>query len=185
MFGIIICGNHPLLFVCATLVKFWETLRNCRKSSVRFLANLVYNDRRTLTGKTVTNIAKDCSLDRSRLCRANVQEIRYFPPLPGDEWKVILLRELLDIRDGRAAVPGIAMKRQSPWFLIYVAINILLWWQLFSSTPPSTIVALVCSRNVNVANKQINVGSVFVQLPIPAIQNLATNSWILCSEHDS
>ena len=55
----------------------------------------------------MTNIAKDCRLEREELSRVTVKNIRYFPPLPEDEWKVKLLRELLDIRDGRAVVPGL------------------------------------------------------------------------------
>ena len=98
---------HPKTMLCSRVVKFWETLRSCKKNSVRFLANLVYNDKRTLTGKTVSNIAMDCRVERGELSRVTVKNIRYFPPLPEDEWKVKLLRELLDIRDGRAAVPGL------------------------------------------------------------------------------
>ena len=98
---------HPKTMLCTRVVKFWETLRSCKKNSVRFLANLVYNDKKTLTGKTVSNIAMDCRVERGELSRVTVKNIRYFPPLPEDEWKVKLLRELLDIRDGRAAVPGL------------------------------------------------------------------------------
>ena len=100
--------SHPKTLLCTRIVKFWEMHRGGRKSSVRYLANLVYNDRRTLTGKTVTNIANDCNIERSKLNRVTVRNVRYFPPIPGDEWKVKLLKELLDIRDGRAVVPGVS-----------------------------------------------------------------------------
>ena len=52
----------------------------------------------------MTNIAKDCRLERGELSRVTVKNIRYFPPLLDDEWKLKLMRELLDIRDGRAVV---------------------------------------------------------------------------------
>ena len=37
------------VLLCRSLVKFWESLRQCRQCCVRFLFRIVYNDRRTLT----------------------------------------------------------------------------------------------------------------------------------------
>ena len=41
--------RHPMTMLSSRLIKFWCSLRMCKKSSVRYLFNLVYNDRRTLT----------------------------------------------------------------------------------------------------------------------------------------
>ena len=81
--------------MCSRMVKFWECLKTSMKNSVRFLANLVYDDRRTLVGRTVTNVALDCNVARSTLDSSNVKKLRYFPPLAEDEWKISLLKDFL------------------------------------------------------------------------------------------
>ena len=100
--------RHPKFLLCSRLVKFLGSLRTSLKSSIRYLASLVYDDRRTLVGKTVGRIALDCMVDRSRLNEQNVRNMKYFAPLPEDEWKLELLQELLLVRNGKAEVPGVS-----------------------------------------------------------------------------
>ena len=78
------------------------------KGSVRFLINLVYNDRRTLTGRTVTKIANDCSIDRSVLNCNNVKKLSYFPAPESERWRLAFLKELIDVKDDKAQVEGIS-----------------------------------------------------------------------------
>ena len=99
--------SHPKTMLCRRLVKFWESLRQCKKGSVRFLFNLVYDDRRTLTGRSVSKIATDCEVDRSKLDMRQVSKVRYFPPPPGEMWRLPFLEELLEVMNGRAEVPGL------------------------------------------------------------------------------
>ena len=80
----------------------------CKKSSVRYLFNLVYNDRRTLKGKSVSRIAEECQVERSGLDSRHTKELKYFPPPPGELWRIPLLQELLDIRKDRAHVSGVS-----------------------------------------------------------------------------
>ena len=68
----------------------------------------MYSDRRTLVGKTVSRIASECKVERSRLTKQVVKNMEYFPPPPGDEWKIGFLQELIKVRDGSAEVPGIS-----------------------------------------------------------------------------
>ena len=100
--------RHPKSLLCSRLIKFWDSLRECKKGSVRYLFNLVYNDRRTLTGKSVSRIAEDCQVERARLDFRHTKEIKYFPPPPGEVWRLPFLQELLDIRKGRAFVLGVS-----------------------------------------------------------------------------
>ena len=74
---------------------------------MRFLFNLVYDDRRTLTGRSVSKIATDCEVDRSKLDMRQVSKVRYFPPPPGEMWRLPFLEELLEVMNGRAEVPGL------------------------------------------------------------------------------
>ena len=101
-------SSHPKTMLCSRMIKFWHSLRTCNKGSIRYLANLVYDDRRTLTGRSVTNIAVDCGADRMSLNLTCVRNMRYFPPPPGEEWRIPLVKELLDIKDEKLEVPGIS-----------------------------------------------------------------------------
>ena len=65
-------------------------------------------DRRTLTGRSVTNIAVDCGTDRKSLNLACVRSMCCFSPPPGEEWRIPLVKELLDIKDEKLEVPGIS-----------------------------------------------------------------------------
>ena len=70
----------------------------------------MYDDRRTLVGRTVTNIALDCDVARSSLDVRNVRKLRYFPPLAEDEWRIPFLKELINVRDGKLEVQGVAQE---------------------------------------------------------------------------
>ena len=56
----------------------------------------------------MTNIAVDCGTDRNSLNLACVRNMCYFPPPPGEEWRIPLVKELLDIKDEQLEVPGIS-----------------------------------------------------------------------------
>ena len=101
--------RHPKSLLCSRFVSFLGSLRTCLKGSIRYLSNLVYSDRRTLVGKTVSRIASECKAERSTLSKHDVKNMRYFPPPPGDEWRLGLLQELIKVRDGSAVIPGISM----------------------------------------------------------------------------
>lgn len=100
---------HPKTMMCSRLVKFLECLKSCSKGSVRYLVNLVYNDRRTLTGRTVTKIARDCDVERSTLCSSIAKSLVYRAPPLEEEWRLPLLKELLDVRSGHGQIPGVVL----------------------------------------------------------------------------
>ena len=99
--------RHPKTMLSSRLVRFWDSLRKCKKSSVRYLFSLVYNDRRTLTGRTASRIALDCGVERTVLDWKQAMNVRYFPPPPGEQWRIPLLQELLEVRKGNVEIPGI------------------------------------------------------------------------------
>ena len=79
---------HPKTMMCSRLVKFLEGLKSCSKGSVRYLVNIVYNDKRTLTGRTVTKIARDCDVERSTLCSSFAKSLVYCAPPLEEEWRL-------------------------------------------------------------------------------------------------
>ena len=96
--------------MCSCMVKFWKCPKTSMKNSGRCLANLVYDDRRTLVGMTMTIVALDCNVARSTLDISNVKKLRYFPPLAEDEWKISFFKELINIRDEKLDVAGFAQE---------------------------------------------------------------------------
>ena len=100
------CSSHPKTMLCSRLMRFLETLKICTKSIVRYLASLVQDDRRTLMGRTLTKFAFDSNVERGSLTTRIIRKMRYSTPPLDEQWRVPLLRELLDVRDGRAAIPG-------------------------------------------------------------------------------
>ena len=96
---------HPKTMLCTRLVKFLETMLTCSKGSVRYLTSLVKNDRRTLIGSTITKIASDCNVARNHLVSSLVKNMFYFAPSDTEQWRIPLLRELLDVRNGKSSIP--------------------------------------------------------------------------------
>ena len=62
----------------------------------------------TLTGRNVSKVAIDCDIKRSSLSFIHAKNIKYYPPPPGEQWRVPLLLELIDVRMGTLQVPGIS-----------------------------------------------------------------------------
>ena len=97
---------HPKTMLCSRFVQFMEVVSKSSKSNVRYLANLVWNDRRTLVGRTLTRIAQDCHTDRAALSSTVARKLVYRKPLKENEWRIPLLRELLDGRSGKCTIAG-------------------------------------------------------------------------------
>ena len=87
------------------LLQFIDSLTSSDKLSVSFLANLVKDDNRTLTGKTLSRISADTSLPRSSLTAASVKKnMVYFPVPAAQMWRVDLLLEILNVEAGPLTV---------------------------------------------------------------------------------
>ena len=65
---------HPKTLLCSRYVKFTDTLTTSPKSSVRYLAKLNKGDLRTLLGRTLLKISKDCKQNVSDLTPALVKK---------------------------------------------------------------------------------------------------------------
>ena len=97
---------HPKTMLCSRLVKFLEGISSCSKSSVRYLASLVIDDRRTLTGRTLSSIARDCNVIRDSLTSDVARTLVYCAPTPEEQWRVPLLKELVETRCKNMDIPG-------------------------------------------------------------------------------
>ena len=99
-------SRHPKVMMCSRFLKFIDTVLSSQKRSVRYLALLVKNDRRTLVGRTISAIANDCKVDRNFLSYTTVRSLKYWSPPEYETWRCPLLTELLRVRDGATFVPG-------------------------------------------------------------------------------
>ena len=92
---------HPKTMLTSRFVKFVHSLASSHKSSVRFLVNMVKDDNRKLTGKTLSRICADTNLVRSSLSASSVKKsMEYFCVPAGQHWKVDMVLELLNLREG-------------------------------------------------------------------------------------
>ena len=90
---------HPKTMLTSRFVKFIDGLASCNKMSVKFLVNLVKDDNRMLTGKTLSRICADTNLRRTSLSSASVKKnMLYFPVPAGQEWRCDMILELLNVR---------------------------------------------------------------------------------------
>ena len=77
-------------------------MQACSKLCIRFLSGLVRNDMRT-----ISRIAVDCKIGKELITPVDVRKLCYFPPPSGEEWRIPLLLELLEAREGRSDIPGV------------------------------------------------------------------------------
>ena len=104
------CTRHPKTLLTSRMIKFMESLRNCSNGGVRYLASMVYDDRRTLVGRSVSKIARECNVSRGSLTSKNVKNLKYFEIAAENEWTVPILAELLKARDGQLVIPEIDLE---------------------------------------------------------------------------
>ena len=74
---------------------------------MRYLANVVFDDRRTKAGQSVSKIAKDCDTCRGSLTPRNVASLEYFRIPEENKWKIPILEELMSARNGHAVIPKV------------------------------------------------------------------------------
>ena len=96
---------HPKTLMCSRFVKFTNSLVTSKKNSVRYLGKLNKVDKRTLMGKTLVKIGKDCKLDVDALTSSLVKRKMSYFSVPSEQtWRRDILLELLDARLGKTSI---------------------------------------------------------------------------------
>ena len=91
--------------MCSRFVKFSSSLITSKKDSVRYLGKLNREDKRTLMGKTMVKIGKDCKLEVDALSSSLVKrKMAYFSVPTEQAWRSDILLELLDARLGKTSI---------------------------------------------------------------------------------
>ena len=91
-------------------IKFYKSLRNSEKLTVRFLARLFERDQRTVLGSTLCYLTKQCGLKLSELDKLSPMGVRNsltFKKVPsGQEWVCDLASEILGAQSSLLVIPG-------------------------------------------------------------------------------
>ena len=92
-------------------VSFHNSLITSKKFPIRFLARVLEKDLRSVYGQNVNGIALLCGIDANELNKLKPalvkDKVKYKPTPVGQQWKVILCKELLNLRDNNGiGLPG-------------------------------------------------------------------------------
>ena len=101
---------HPKVMLASRLVTFHKSLLNSSKFEVRFLTRLVEHDQRTVLGRNLQRILKECDLkekDISKLTCSLVKKKCRYHEIPAEEsWRLDIVDELLSVRMENLCIEG-------------------------------------------------------------------------------
>ena len=92
-------SSHLKQKLLTRFTKFHQTLKNCDKPHVRYLMKIQERDYRSTFGKNVQNICKELDVDNIEV--VNMNNFVYSPVPEGEEWKISLVKECLEMKGGR------------------------------------------------------------------------------------
>ena len=89
---------HPKTMLSSRFIKFMQSLVSSTKSSISYLARLVRYDNRSLAGRTISRLSKECNVNKIALTVSSVSKsVRYFPVPEEELWRIDLMKELLNV----------------------------------------------------------------------------------------
>ena len=102
---------HLKTMLLSRYVKFYHSLVNSPKFSVRFVSRLFENDRRTVLGRTISYLCRECGLNRSsdldKLTPGLVKQHVGFGLIPENgQWMASVASEFLHARDSGYSLDG-------------------------------------------------------------------------------
>ena len=95
---------HPKVMLMSRLTSFHKSLVGSPKFSVRFLARLAEKDMRTVMGRTLNYLVRQCNVNSLDDLNAPLvkESLKYAVVPEAEGWRVSLANELKDIRDGKS-----------------------------------------------------------------------------------
>ena len=101
---------HLKTMLSSRFVKFHQELLKSSKFCVRFLARLQERDLRTITGKQLYYIARECNLTGTSIENLTPRRVkdtmRYEPAGPASEWQIKVGQELQRAKRNETVIPG-------------------------------------------------------------------------------
>ena len=93
-------ATHPKVMLSSRYASFWRSLRKSAKLPLRLLARLFEKDGRTLMGRTINSLCRQCKLEDIENLTADLvkKKSEYFRALDNEQWRLGLVTELLQLR---------------------------------------------------------------------------------------
>ena len=117
---------HPKVMLASRFATFYKSLITCNKLSVRYLARLNEHDNRTLFGRTLGKLLEECNVpndDTENLTASLVKkEMKYFKVPEEEQWRIPILLELLQQREGSREISNLTSKEIS-YIIDYLCIS--------------------------------------------------------------
>ena len=90
-------ATHPKVMLSSRYASFWRSLQNSSKLPMRLLARLFEKDGRTVMGRTLNSLCRQCKLGDIEHLTANLVKKRseYFRAPDNEQWRLGLVPELL------------------------------------------------------------------------------------------
>ena len=137
--------SHPNTMLSKRFLKFMRSMVTSNKPCVSYLARLVQHDNRTLAGRTLSKLSRDCNGDRDSLTVSLVsKDVKYFP-VPDDHlWRVQILKELLNVDRSFLVISNFSSIETSHMInFLCTSWRLAWWWRLFFfSTLQNILVAV-------------------------------------------
>ena len=102
---------HQKVMMCSRYMGFSKSLSVSCKFPVKFLASLCQDNLRTVYGKTLRRIRNECASPPGRPPSKNFvkKTMKYYPVPEAESWRPNILKNLLDIRESKAVLPGFSV----------------------------------------------------------------------------
>ena len=99
--------QHMKRSILKAFISFVNKLQHSPKDVVRDVFHLIKEDCRSTTGSNIRNINRDCAVDQVHpFAEVNIEKKDFFPAPADSAWKVPLILELINMRDGESNVTG-------------------------------------------------------------------------------
>ena len=99
--------QHVKRSIFKAFISFVNKLQYSPKEVVRDVFQLIKGDCRSITGSNIRNINLDCAVDQVHpFAEVNIEKKDFFPAPADSAWRVSLIQELINIRDGDSNATG-------------------------------------------------------------------------------
>ena len=94
-------GKHALLLIYSKYIKFMNNIKKNKRSSLRYLLNIVQSDVRSTTGGNLRKIFLDTGVQviPGLTNKANIGDFQVYKYSEEEQWRLPLLVSLLEIRN--------------------------------------------------------------------------------------
>ena len=100
--------SHLKVMLASRLVKFYRSLIESPKFTIRFLARIASKDMRTVLGSTLEYLRNECKLETVEILSLTLikKNLVYAKTTPDSEWMERVAKEMLDVRNNKLDLIG-------------------------------------------------------------------------------